>query len=266
MANRSGRAAGAGCAVIRTLIVDDEPLARDGLRVRLLRESDVEIVGEAGDGPGAITAIRSLHPDLVFLDVQMPGMNGFEILEQVAGEHLPIVVFVTAHDEHALRAFDVHALDYLLKPVADDRFLESLRRARAALTAETLATGARERLAGALDAKAGTPGAGPGPIRRFVVKERGRYLLVPAEEVHWIGAAGNYAEIHARGGAHLVRATIADLAARLDPARFARIHRSTIVQIDQIREIIPEWHGDFDVVLEDGTTLKMSRGFRDRLL
>jgi len=253
--------------VIRTLIVDDEPLARDGLRVRLQRESDVEIIGEAGDGPGAVEAIRSLHPDLVFLDIQMPGMGGFEILEQVAAEHLPIVVFVTAHDEHALRAFDVHALDYLLKPVADDRFLESLRRARAALDAETPAAGMRERLAGALDAQAAAAtAASPAVIRRFVVKERGRYLLVPAEEVSWIGAAGNYAEIHARGGAYLVRATIADLAARLDPARFARIHRSTIVQIDRIREIIPEWHGDFDVVMEDGTTLRMSRGFRDRLL
>lgn len=253
--------------MIRTLIVDDEPLARDGLRVRLQRESDVEIIGEAGDGPGAVEAIRSLHPDLVFLDIQMPGMGGFEILEQVAAEHLPIVVFVTAHDEHALRAFDVHALDYLLKPVADDRFLESLRRARAALDAETPAAGMRERLAGALDAQAAAAtAASPAVIRRFVVKERGRYLLVPAEEVSWIGAAGNYAEIHARGGAYLVRATIADLAARLDPARFARIHRSTIVQIDRIREIIPEWHGDFDVVMEDGTTLRMSRGFRDRLL
>jgi two-component system, LytTR family, response regulator len=252
--------------VIRTLIVDDEPLARDGLRVRLQRESDVEIIGEAGDGPGAVDAIRSLHPDLVFLDIQMPGMDGFEILEQVAAEHLPIVVFVTAHDEHALRAFDVHALDYLLKPVADDRFLESLRRARAAMDAETPVAEMRERLAGALDAQAAATAGSPAVIRRFVVKERGRYLLVPAEEVSWIGAAGNYAEIHARGGAHLVRATIADLAARLDPARFARIHRSTIVQIDRIREIIPEWHGDFDVVMEDGTTLRMSRGFRDRLL
>ena len=255
--------------MIRTLIVDDEPLARDGLRVRLERESDVEIIGEAGDGPGAVEAIRSLHPDLVFLDIQMPGMDGFTILEQVAAEHLPIVVFVTAHDEHALRAFDVHALDYLLKPVADDRFLESLRRARAALE-ETPAVGMRERLAEALDAQAAAATAAPATrpvvIRRFVVKERGRYLLVPAEEVTWIGAAGNYAEIHARGGAYLVRATIADLAARLDSARFARIHRSTIVQIDRIREIIPEWHGDFDVVMEDGTTLRMSRGFRDRLL
>jgi len=257
--------------MIRTLIVDDEPLARDGLRVRLERESDVEIIGEAGDGPGAVEAIRNLHPDLVFLDIQMPGMDGFAILEQVAAEHLPIVVFVTAHDEYALRAFDVHALDYLLKPVADDRFLESLRRARAALDAEApAATGMRERLAEALDAQAAVataaPATRPAVIRRFVVKERGRYLLVPAEEVAWIGAAGNYAEIHARGGAYLVRATIADLAARLDSARFARIHRSTIVQIDRIREIIPEWHGDFDVVMEDGTTLRMSRGFRDRLL
>ena len=254
--------------MIRTLIVDDEPLARDGLRVRLQRESDVEIIGEAGDGPGAIEAIRRLQPDLVYLDIQMPGMDGFEILEHVAGEHLPIVVFVTAHDEHALRAFDVHALDYLLKPVAEDRFLESLRRARAALDADSVATGMRERLAGALDAKAASaPAAGSPPLlRRFVVKERGRYLLVPADEVHWIGAAGNYAELHARGGTYLVRATIAELAARLDPARFARIHRSTIVQIDGIREIVPESHGDFDVVLADGTSLRMSRGFRDRLL
>jgi len=261
--------------MIRTLIVDDEPLARTGLRVRLANEPDVTVVGEAADGPTAIEAIRSLTPDLLFLDIQMPGMDGFEVIDLVAMEHLPLVVFVTAHDEHAIHAFEVHALDYLLKPVSEARFTEAMRRARAALApdAATAADTAHARLATALDWRDAERNAGHNaalaqspPLHRFVVKDRGRYLFVRADEVEWIEAAGNYAEIHARGTAYLVRATIADLTARLDPDRFARIHRSTIVQIDRIREIVPEWHGDFKVVLESGTTLRMSRGFRDRLL
>ena len=269
--------------MIRTLIVDDEPLARTGLRVWLGKDPEVTVIGEAADGPAAIEAIRRLTPDLVFLDIQMPGMDGFEVIDQVAGEHLPLVVFVTAHDEHALRAFEVHALDYLLKPVSETRFAEAMRRARAALDpdAAPAAETARTRLANALDWRdavrdemriAGN-GSGrssasalPSPLHRFVVKDRERFLLVRASDVEWIEAAGNYVQIHTRSAAYLVRATIAELTARLDPNRFARIHRSTIVQIDCIREIVPEWHGDFQVTLESGTTVRMSRGFRERLL
>jgi two-component system, LytTR family, response regulator len=254
--------------VIRALVVDDEPLARTGLRTWLAQEPDVTVVGEAGDGPAAIEAIQTLTPDLVFLDIRMPGMDGFEVIDRVATTHLPLVVFVTAHDEHAIQAFDVQALDYLLKPVSAARFAEAMRRARAALEREE-GVAARAQLARVLDQResGGDPGAGPTPVlHRFVVKDRGRYRLVRTEEVEWIEAAGNYAEIHTRGGVHLVRVTIAALESRLDRERFARIHRSTIVRIDRIREIVPEWHGDCQVILDSGATIKMSRSYRDRLL
>jgi two-component system LytT family response regulator len=272
--------------VIRTLIVDDEPLARTGLRVWLAKEPDVTVVGEAGDGPAAVEAIRALTPDLVLLDVQMPGMDAFDVIDQVAGAHLPLVVFVTAHDEHAIQAFEVHALDYLLKPVSEARFAAAMQRARVALAAGAQAAedAASDRIARALDWRdtrrndstggggetaagpARTPPGRPPVLHRFVVKDRDRYLLVRANDVEWIEAAGNYAQIHTRGAAYLVRATIAELTARLDPNRFARIHRSAIVQIDCIREIVPEWHGDCQVILTSGTTVRMSRGFRERLL
>lgn len=274
---------------MRVAIVDDEPLARDGLRLWLATEPDVEIVGEACDGHEAVRTISETRPDLVFLDVQMPGLGGFQVLDAVASEHLPLVVFVTAYDAHALRAFEVHALDYLLKPIAETRFREALRRARAALVGADEAD-ARDRLAGALDALAPARTDGPArsapathaapptpatlpiadpaaaPIRRLAVRDGDRYVILRAEEVDWIGSAANYAELHARGATFLLRISLASLEARLDPNAFARIHRSTIVNVDRIKEIVPEWHGDFDVVLRDGTRLRLSRTFRDRLL
>ena len=260
---------------IRTVIVDDEPLAREGLRVRLTREADIAIVGEANDGVSAVEAIEGLTPDLVFLDVQMPGLPaqrghragdpktcGFDVLDRVSGMHLPVVIFVTAYDQYAIKAFDVHALDYLLKPFSDDRFAQALGRARRALS-ETDRESDR-RVAALLSAHAE---ARPRSyLTRLPVKERDRFLLLRVEEIDWVEAAQNYIEIHARKHEYLVRGTMADLEAQLDPVRFARIHRSTLVNLDRIREIRPAWHGDFDVVLEDGTQLKLSRHYRDRLL
>jgi two-component system, LytTR family, response regulator len=262
--------------MIRTLIVDDEPLARDGLRVRLSREEDVEIVGEAIDGVAAIDAILALTPDLVFLDVQMPGCGGFDVLERVSETHLPIVVFVTAYDQYALKAFDVHALDYLLKPFSDTRFAEALSRVRRAWASET-DRDADERIAALLAARQGmqnananAAGAASAPAKAYLtrlpVKDRDRYLLLRIEEITWIEAAQNYVQIHARRGTFLVRSTMGDLEAQLDPSRFARIHRSTLVNLDRVREIRPGWHGDFDVLLEDDTILKLSRHYRDRVL
>jgi two-component system LytT family response regulator len=255
--------------MIRTLIVDDEPLARDGLRVRLSREPDVEIVGEAIDGVAAIDAILALAPDLVFLDVQMPGLGGFDVLERVSETHLPIVIFVTAYDQYALKAFDVHALDYLLKPFSDARFAEALARARRAWASEA-DRDADERIAALLATR---PTAASAPtisakafLTRLPVKDRDRYLLLRIDEITWIEAAQNYVQLHSRRGTFLVRSTMNDLEAQLDPARFARIHRSTLVNLDRIREIRPSWHGDFDVVLEDDTQLKLSRHYRDRVL
>jgi two-component system LytT family response regulator len=252
--------------VIRVALVDDEPVAREGLRLWLAREPDVSIVGEAGTPAEAIALVLREKPDLLFLDVQMPDANGFAVLEAVSREHLPEVVFVTAHERHALRAFDVSALDFLLKPVREERFRAALARAR-----HELARGeAREgpaRLSALLDHLGGPTAAdGTRRIERFAVRARDRFVIVPAADVDWIGAAGNYVELHLGDTTHLVRATMAELEAGLDPARFARIQRGTVVRLDRVREVVPATHGDSDVVLHDGTVLKMSRRYRGRLL
>ncbi len=259
--------------MIRALIVDDEPLARRGIRVRLEREADITIVGESADGYAAIEAIRTERPDLVFLDVQMPGLDGFQTLDQVAGEHLPMVIFVTAHDRHALQAFDVHAIDYLLKPYSEARFAEALRRARVEL-ALAEANPERSRLADLLAAlererRGGTPVAGDGPAAyptRFSVRERDRIVLVRADALEAVQAAGNYVELVVAGRTHLLRETLTEMERRLDPARFVRIHRSAIVNADRIREIHPDPHGDGDVVMDSGAVYRLSRAYRERLL
>jgi two-component system, LytTR family, response regulator len=258
---------------ITTVIVDDEPLARDVVRARLKSEADIKIVGEAVDGPGAVKMIRALQPDLVFLDVQMPAMDGFEVIEQVSSDHLPIVVFVTAYDRYALKAFEAQALDYLLKPFTADRFQTALERARTEIaTAGELDT--HRRLIELLDARQHAPQTrdghhvirGEGPLLRFAVKHDQRIVLVKVDDVDWIESSANYARLHARGTSYLVRMTMSELEKRLDPVRFARIHRSTIVQVDRIKDIAPAWHGDFDVTLRDGTVLRLSRSFRGRLV
>jgi two-component system LytT family response regulator len=250
--------------LIRALVVDDEPLAREGLVLRLKHEPDVEIVGEAHDGTSAVRALKALAPDLVFLDVQMPDLDGFGVLRAAGVERLPEIVFVTAHEQHALRAFEFSALDYLLKPVAEERLAEALRRARAALgTGE----GPDDRVARLLDFLDQAPAAAPRYARRLVARDRDRHLLVPVEEIAWISAAGNYAELHCAGGRiALVRATLTDLEQRLDPAEFARIHRSTLVRLAGARELAPDAHGDFDLTLDDGTVLPVGRAYRDRIL
>jgi two-component system LytT family response regulator len=249
--------------MIRALIVDDEPLAREGLTLRLAGHADIAIIGEAGDGQEAVRQILALEPDVVFLDVQMPGLDGFGVLRAVAGRHLPRIVFVTAHDRHALAAFDAHALDYLLKPVSDERFADALRRVREKRTRDAAPADA-EKLARLVDAL--EDGAAASPVRRFAVREGRRVLLLPAAEVDWIRAQANYAELHARGRAWLVRTTLHDLERRLDPVAFARIHRSLIVRLDAVRDLHPGPHGDWDVRLNDGTLLRMSRTYRERVL
>jgi two-component system, LytTR family, response regulator len=255
--------------VIRTLIVDDEPLARETVRLRLERERDIEIVGEAGDGPAAVAAIRRHVPDLVILDVQMPGLDGFQVLERVASDCLPAVVFVTAYDKFALRAFDVHAVDYLLKPFTAERLQRALDHVREDLERDT-PDASRERIAGLLDERARLASGSSAPtdvfLHRLTVRDGDRFVLVKTEEIDWIEAAANYLRIHARGKGFLLRSTMTALGEKLDPRQFARIHRSTIVNIDRIREIRPEWHGDYDVVLNDGKVLRLSRSYRSALL
>jgi two-component system LytT family response regulator len=250
---------------IRTVIIDDEPLARDAIRMRLQDEPDVQVVGEAATSRKAVALIGEAQPDLVFLDVQMPEMDGFEVLDRVASTWLPIVIFVTAHDRYALKAFETHALDYLLKPFTRDRFRAALARARAAF-ANAADPPAHRGIVSLLNDRSGSPAdQAKGYLVRFAVKHHRGIRLVRVRDIDYIEARGNYAEIHAAGRIHLVRMTMQELEQRLDPSLFVRIQRSTIVQIDRIREIVSASHGDFDLSLHHGTVLRLSRNYRGRL-
>jgi two-component system LytT family response regulator len=251
---------------MKAFIVDDESLAREAIRLRLSNERDIEVIGEAEDGPDAVRQIRACKPDLLFLDVQMPEMSGFEVIEQVAETHLPIVVFVTAYDKYALRAFETHALDYLLKPFTAKRFGSALDRARLAI-ANGGDEDTRRQLLAMLRDRSGTNPAPPAQyLTRLTVKHDHRIALIKIEDIDWIESSANYACLHLGSSTWVVRMTMSELERRLDPARFARIHRSSIVQIDRIREIVPAWHGDFDLTLRGGTVLRLTRNYRSRLL
>lgn len=246
--------------LMRALIADDEPLARDGIRLHLERQRHIEVVGQAEDGDQAAEMIPRLRPDLVFLDVQMPGLDGFGVLEAISDRHLPAIIFVTAYDKYAMQAFAVHAIDYLLKPFTPERFTQAMRRAQDDISARG-AFDARRRLlqllaARSIESKYQT---------RFMVRDGERYLFVLAGDVHAFEANGNYIRLRTDAGSCMVRMTMADLEKKLDPAHFARIHRSSVVNIDHIEKITPAWHGDFEVRLADGQLLRLSRNFRDRL-
>lgn len=244
----------------RVLIVDDEPLARERLRTLLADERSMAVVGEAADARTAADAIRTLSPDLVFLDVQLPGATGFDVIESVGADRMPFVVFVTAYDRYALRAFDVHALDYLLKPFDRERFRQALSRARLELERRTGGDLEQRLLAIVKDLK-------PSPTRvdRFVVKTGGRVFFVRNDEIDWVEAAGNYVKLHVGAESHLLRETMHAVESRLDPEQFFRIHRSHIVNIERIRELQPWFNGEYVVFLKNGTRLTLSRGYRDKL-
>lgn len=250
---------------LRVVIVDDEELARRGIRRRLERAGDVEIVAECASGREAVKTVRRAQPDLVFLDVQMPGMNGFEVIEAVGLGSFPRVVFVTAHDTFAVRAFEVHAVDYLLKPIDDERFDAALARAREAIALHRDGDLGR-RLSSLLRQ---VEAAGPERIaaypERLVVRSAGRVIFVPVMEIDWVEAAGDYVRLHVGKKAWLLRETTAALEGKLDPGRFARIHRSAIVNIERIREMRSYDNGEYLVLLHDGTELKLSRGYRQAL-
>ncbi|HEY0875940.1 MAG TPA: LytTR family DNA-binding domain-containing protein [Vicinamibacterales bacterium] len=245
---------------IRVLIADDEPLARERLRMLLEPESWVEVIDEAGDGPAAVTAIQKLRPDLVFLDVQMPGATGFDVIDTIGAEKMPFVIFVTAYDQYALKAFDVHAIDYLLKPFDKERFQAALGRARQQLERRSSGELERRLLELVQDLKPASS-----RIERFVIKSGGRVFFVRAEEIDWIEAAGNYVKLHVGADAHLFRETMNALEARLNPDTFYRIHRSHIVNIERVRELQPWFNGEYVVFLKDGTRLTLSRGYREKL-
>jgi two-component system LytT family response regulator len=242
---------------IRALLVDDEELARRGLRVRLERTGDIAIVGECANGRDAISAIGRLDPDLVFLDVQMPELSGFDVIDAIGTERVPYVIFVTAYDQYAVRAFDVHALDYLLKPLDDERLAQALRRAREALGAPP-DEGYGARYAGVLAAL--RPGAG-----RLAIPTGDRVVVVRIAEVDWVEASGNYVSLHIGKKAWLLRETIAAMDQRLAAHGFARIHRSTLVNTERVAELHTLANGEFAVVLRDGTQLKLSRSYRHAL-
>jgi two-component system, LytTR family, response regulator len=240
---------------ISAVIVDDEPPARTRIRRLLADHPDIDIVAECGDGASAVQAIETAAPDLVFLDIQMPELDGFDVLQALESPRLPEIIFVSAFDHYALRAFKVHALDYVLKPVEPERLGEALAHARSRLADRQSADRA---LAGLLrDLVKDRP-----YLTRVPVRSEGRVRVIDLTDVDWLGAADNYVALHCAGREYLVRDTIAHLEQRLDPAHFVRVHRSTIVRIDRIAELIPDLHGDFQMRLKDGTALALSRTYR----
>ena len=264
--------------MIKTLIVDDEALARRRLRRLLETERDADVVGEAANGPDAISAIRELQPDLLFLDVQMPEMDGFGVLQEVGADQLPAVIFVTAFDQYAVRAFEVHALDYLLKPFDAERLRGAFARARQHVTAGGTGNGQapasqQQQIMALLESLAaerrdvGPHGARAAdrPTDRLMIKSAGRVYFVKVSEIDYVEAAGNYVRLHVGKDAHLLRETMNGVETRLDPNQFLRIHRSTIVNLDRVKEMQPWFSGEYVVIMKDGTQLKLSRGYRDRL-
>jgi two-component system, LytTR family, response regulator len=246
---------------IRVCIADDEPLARERIRTFLEQEPDVRVVSECADGAEAIAEIQRERPDLVFLDIQMPVVDGFGVLRALDDALPPAVIFVTAHDEYALQAFEVHALDYLLKPFNGERFRRALQRARLELLKEQPA-GVSQRLLSLLEE---LQQQGRRPQERLVLKTSGRVSFLKVDEIDWIEAEGNYVRLHVGVTSHLLRETMKGIEARLDPSRFIRIHRSTIVNTDRIRELQPLFHGEYAVILQDGTRLTASRGPDNKL-
>jgi len=243
---------------IRVLIVDDEPLARQRLEDLLRAEAGVEIVASVDNGEAAVDAVRSLHPDIAFLDVQMPGKTGIDVVREVGPEAMPLTIFVTAYDEYALRAFDVHAFDYLLKPFGRERFHQAVARARTRLT-----EGLQEHLARRFVSLVHDAGSAPAASGRLMVKSGGRMMLLPLDELDAVESEGNYVRLHSGGRSYLVRDTMAGIEARLGSDRFCRIHRGWIVNLDRVREVATRANGEHELVLRDGRRLRVGRAYRE---
>jgi two-component system LytT family response regulator len=245
---------------IHVLLVDDEPLAREMIREMLKDDPEAEVVSECVNGREAIEAIQEHNPDLIFLDVQMPEIGGFEVLEALKTVHVPHVIFVTAYDQYAVRAFEVHALDYLLKPFDRERFDSAWRRAKSHILATRNGEMDQRILAILEELKAGSK-----YLERLVIKSGGRVFFLDTDDIDWIEAEGNYVSVHTGKKSHLLRETISSLEAQLDPKKFLRIHRSSIIKIDRIKELQPWFHGEYRVILLDGTQLTLSRNYRENL-
>jgi two-component system LytT family response regulator len=247
-------------ATIRTLIIDDEPLARRGIRSLLEQDPEIEIIGECADGVEAVEEIQRSSPDLIFLDVQMPEVNGFDVIEALRSLRIPDIIFVTAFDRYAIEAFKVHALDYLLKPVDADRFRTALDHAKASIHSKHDHLIGEKLLNLVNDLKKEQHSSS-----RIVIKSNGRIMFLNIREIDWIEASGDYITIHARKEKHLLREKISAIESKLDAKMFIRIHRSTIVNAERIKELRPKFRGEYTVNLIDGTLLTMSRSYRNRL-
>ena len=254
------------------MIVDDEPLARASLRLLLEADPEVEIVAEAGSGSEAVKLISERAPDLLFLDIQMPGMSGFGVLEKIDTTRIPAIIFVTAFDQYALRAFEVHALDYLLKPFDDARFEKALRQAKLQIEQREINKLSQKLFALLEDREEEQQRATAPPraerskyLTRLMIKSASRIFFLKVEEIDWISAEDYYVKLHVGRKSHLLRETMNELEAKLDPEKFLRIHRSSIVNLDRVKEMHAHFNGDYMVILDDGTELKLSRSRREQL-
>lgn len=260
---------------IRILIVDDESLARKGLQLRLEALPDVEILGECGDGRSALNMVTELKPDLIFLDIQMPGMSGFDVVSNLQQDNMPLIVFVTAFDQYALEAFDVHAVDYLLKPIDTDRLAGALNRARDHLAQKGAVTD-KQRLLELIISITGKSEHSVSQLLkdhsgfksypdRLAIKDGGETTLVEMKDIDWVDAAGDYMCIHENDRTHVMRITMKELEEKLDPARFQRVHRSTIVNLDRVQKVCSHMNGEFYLLLQNDASVKMSRSYKDKV-
>lgn len=245
---------------IRTVIADDEPLSRERLRKLISKEDELELIKACENGQEAIDFLKDELPDLLFLDIQMPEIDGFEVLKQIDYENIPCIVFVTAYDEYALRAFEVNALDYLLKPFDQQRFVKAVNRVK-----DQLKNKSQAQLDTRLTKLVNTLDKNNNYLDRIMIKANGRVYFVKTNEIDWIEAAGNYLKLHCDKKNHMVRETMSNMEEKLDPDQFFRIHRSVIVNIEKIRELQPWFHGDYMITLLDGQKLTMSRNYKDLL-
>ena len=251
---------------VRVLIVDDEPLAREGVALRLQQEPDMQVVGECAGGSEAIRAILALQPDLVFLDIKMPRVSGFDVVNAVGPEHMPPVIFLTAYDQHAIEAFRIHAVDYLLKPVDDERFQESLAHARQEILKSKISRQGQQ-LTALLKGMDVAPvhDAVASDSERLVIRANGHVYFLRAEDIVWVEAEGDYVSVHTKDKSHLIRETMKNMELRLTGQGFQRVHRSSIVNLDYVRELIALDSGDHHIVMRDNTKIKLSRSYRDAL-
>ncbi|WGL15051.1 response regulator [Microbulbifer bruguierae] len=261
---------------LKVIIVDDEPLARRGLRLRLENLAGVDVLAECGNGREAREQILALQPDVAFLDIQMPGVSGLELVQLLPKESIPQIVFVTAYDQYAVEAFEVNAVDYVLKPIEEERLNKALQRVREKLGSENLAAQREQLLEAVADLTQETPqaleqklAAGEFGSSRYpekiAIKDAGKITLVPARDIDWIDAAGDYMCVHASGETHVMRITMKELEQQLDPKVFQRIHRSTIVNLKRVREICAHINGEYHLVLNNGERLKMSRSYKNKV-